>query len=135
VTTFTLIDEGRVTSVDAAIGDNRVLIEADDLTRATGWMHKPEGLCRGEVCVPVRGAGLEVDGRIDLVVLAETLRRPMALDVTESAAFLGASAHERAEQLGSLRAQDFTLPDLQGRRHSLSDHRGNKVLLVFYASW
>ena len=30
---------------------------------------------------------------------------------------------------------DFTLPDLAGRPHRLSDHRGKKVLLVAYASW
>ena len=26
-------------------------------------------------------------------------------------------------------------PDLEGKLHSLSDHRGKKVLLVAYASW
>jgi peroxiredoxin len=32
-------------------------------------------------------------------------------------------------------APAFALPDLDGRRHRLSDHRGNKVLLVTWASW
>ena len=32
-------------------------------------------------------------------------------------------------------APDFTLPDLEGRLHSLSEHRGKKVLLVTWASW
>lgn len=135
MTAFTIIDEGRATAVDAQVHDDRVLVDVGDVERATGWLRKPEGLCRGEVCVPVRDARLEAGGRIDLTVLAATLRRPLALDLTERAAFLGASAQDRAAQLGSLVAQDFTLPDLDGRRHSLSDHRGNKVLLVFYASW
>ena len=45
------------------------------------------------------------------------------------------SAAERAKTLSSLEAPDFTLPDLDGRLHSLSEQRGKKVLLVAYASW
>ena len=32
-------------------------------------------------------------------------------------------------------APNFTLPDLNGRVHSLADFRGKKVLLVTWASW
>ena len=48
---------------------------------------------------------------------------------------------ESARHLGALRAwvrgeaPEFTLPDLEGRLHSLSDHRGVKVFLVAYGSW
>ena len=41
----------------------------------------------------------------------------------------------RAERLLSLEAPDFTLPDLDGRPHTLAEHRGQKVFLVAYASW
>ena len=34
-----------------------------------------------------------------------------------------------------LTAPDFSLPDLEGREHSLSDYRGNKVFLATWASW
>jgi len=132
---FTVIDKGRVVPVSAEIEGDRVLVESADVERATGWLRKPEGLCRGEVCVPVRDGGLEVDGRIDLVAFAAALRRPLALDTGESAAFLGTSSADRAGQLSSLQAPDFTLPDLLGVPHSLSDHRGKKVLLVAFASW
>ena len=33
------------------------------------------------------------------------------------------------------KAPDFTLPDLDGRPHTLSGHRGKKILLVAWASW
>jgi len=66
---------------------------------------------------------------------AEVGGRPVALDLDEHAAYLGINAAERAKSLASLEAPDFTLPDLDGRMHSLSQQRGTKVLLVAYASW
>ena len=66
---------------------------------------------------------------------AEAEGRPVALDLDEGAAFVGVSARERARVLESLEAPDFTLPDLAGRVHRLSEQRGRKVLLVVYASW
>ena len=39
------------------------------------------------------------------------------------------------EDLTGQTASDFTLPDLQGRKHSLHDHRGSVVLLDFWATW
>ena len=67
--------------------------------------------------------------------LAATRDRPLAVDRAEGVAYLGISAAARGAQLASLEAPDFSLPDLDGRRHSLSAHRGRKVLLVAYASW
>jgi hypothetical protein len=66
---------------------------------------------------------------------AEGAGRPVAVDLDERAAYLGISAAARAKALASLEAPDFTLPDLDGRLHSLSAHRGKKILLVAYASW
>ncbi len=39
------------------------------------------------------------------------------------------------EDLTGQAAGDFTLPDLEGHKHSLSDHRGSVVLLDFWATW
>ena len=66
---------------------------------------------------------------------AEVEGRPVAVDPEEGAAYLGVPARARAAALASLEAPDFTLPDLDRRLHSLSEHRGKKVLLVTYASW
>jgi hypothetical protein len=88
------------------------------------------------VCIPVRDRDALVDDDgIDLAGFADLLARPLALDVEERAAALGTSSAERRRDLASLEAPDFTLPDLEGRLHSLSDHRGKKVLLIAYASW
>jgi hypothetical protein len=66
---------------------------------------------------------------------AQAAGRPVALDAEERAAYIGVAAAERARQLASLAAPDFSLPDLDGQLHSLSEHRGKKVLLVAYGSW
>jgi AhpC/TSA family len=135
-TDFTLIDEGRLTQVTAVVGGERIRISPAALQTALGWELKPQGICREHRCIPVRPDGdlVTADG-IDLAGFASALSRPLAVDVDERAACLGASAAERSAQLVSLVAPDFTLPDLSGRRHSLSDYRGKKVLLVAYASW
>jgi hypothetical protein len=133
---FTILDEGRAVEVPARFEAGQVRLSAASLERALGWESKPEGMCRGEVCIPVSGrADLVSDGLIDLAVFAELLHRPLALDLDENAAALGASSRERAEALSGGVAPDFTLPDLAGREWTLGGLRGKKVLLVAYASW
>ena len=133
---FTLIRDGESLPVQASIDAGRVVLSPEVVREALGWEFKPEGLCRGDVCVPVRDpARLKSGSGLDLEVLAQTLDRPLALDADEAAAALGTAASDRAQQLESLEAPDFALPDLEGKLHSLSDHRGKKVLLIAYASW
>lgn len=72
---------------------------------------------------------------IALAKRAEAAGHPVAMDLEEGAAFLGASARDRGTRLASLEAPDFTLPDLASRSHSLAAQRGKKVFLVAYASW
>ena len=74
-------------------------------------------------------------GRIELDAFAEALGRPLAIDVAEGAAALATAPADQAAQMANLEAPDFTLPDLEGTLHSLSEHRGKKVLLIAYASW
>ena len=140
--TFTLFD------ADATLGTARgvelegtpraegVAIDAGALERALGWRLEAPGLCRGDVCIPIRDpAALEAPGGVDLAGFASALGRPLALDVDERMAWLGTPAPDRGARLARCEAPDFTLPDLAGRPHTLSDHRGKKVLLIAYASW
>ena len=134
--TFTLIDDGRVCETHATITGDSIRLTPAALQAALDWELKPQGLCKDDRCVPVQGhADLVTDGGIDLAGFVAALFRPLAIDADERVACLGASAVDRAAQLASLHAPDFTLPDLHGRMHALSDYRGKKVLLVAYASW
>ena len=133
---FTLLDGDRVVAVRATIDGTSVRIAPDALRDATGWALKPEGLCQGDVCVPVRDRTALADDRgVEFAAFARALDRPLALDVAQRAAALGTSAAERSARLASGEAPDFTLPDLNGVRHTLSTHRGKKALLIVYASW
>lgn len=131
---LTLLHDGgsdEVTVADLA----RPTIPAGALEETLGWDLQPEGLCRGVVCVPVDQSALVREDGLDLGVLADALQRPLVTDQKHAVASMGASHHDRGQALASLEAPDFTLPDLDGNLHSLSDQRGKKVLLVAYASW
>ena len=111
---------------------------AADLERATGWTLKPEGLCRDEVCVALARSDRErlIDGEtVCASGLWETLGRPVLHDEARSVWMLGETAADRSRSLESLEAPDFTLPDITGKLHSLSDFRGKKVFLATWASW
>ena len=91
--TITIIDESRATDVDATLDGDRVLLSPTAVEQALNWSLKPEGFCRDDVCIPVReGSRAVVDGDVDLAGLADLLGRPLALDVEERAAALGASS-------------------------------------------
>ena len=133
---MTLIDEGRVMTLDVTVHADAVRIPPHALAAGLGWRLEEQGLCRGDVCVPVRdrAALVSADG-LDLAALARAFDRPLALDVDERVAVLGASAAERGVRLASLAAPDFALPDLDGHLHTLRDQRGKKTLLIAWASW
>src|SRR6266850_2184346 len=133
---FTVIDQGRASEVEARVDGGRVRLSADALRAALGWELHEGTLCNDTMCVPLSaGSRLGEGGVFDLGEVAAALDRPLALDTDARAAFVGASAGERAQGLGSLLAPDFTLPDLAGRPHTLSSYRGKKILLVTWASW
>lgn len=133
---FTIIENGTPREVDARVSGGRVYLAPAALQSALGWELHDGALCKDTMCVPVpAGAALETADGLDLAEVARVLLRPLALDAEEGAAFLGTAADDRRRSLQSLEAPDFSLPDLSGRRHSLSEYRGRKVLLVAYASW
>jgi hypothetical protein len=113
-----------------------------DLTRATKFVLKPQGVCRDQLCFPIprgrRAAFLNRQGKVtwfNLSEFARLVRQPAAYDIEATVWYFGPRADEQNGYVESLVAPNFTLPDMNGKRHSLSDFRGKKVLLLTWASW
>ncbi|MGQ0823432.1 MAG: hypothetical protein ACT4OX_00120 [Actinomycetota bacterium] len=116
--------------------DRSFRIRPDELRATTGWELKPEGLCREDICVPVRNREtLLVDGTVDLRAFSELSRRPLALDEETGVAVLGAAAADRAAERASMHVGDFTLTDADGNQFRWASLGRKKKLLFAWASW
>ena len=135
----TILFEQLVITVAGARADGEDLwLPSIEAERTTGWTLKPEGFCKGDVCVPVppqRAREFLDDGDINVAGLWRHMGLPIAHDAAGEIWVLGTSATARSAQLQALDAPDFSLPDLAGTLHSLKAQRGKKVLLVSWASW
>jgi hypothetical protein len=133
-----LTESGEWAVPEAEVSGEALWLPAREAETATGWAVKPQGLCRGEQCVPLpigREEELVRGARVNIAALWRHLGQPLVRSARGHAWVLARSARDRVSALRSLEAPDFTLPDVAGRMHSLSDHRGQKVLLVTWASW
>ena len=105
-------------------------VPVEEFERETGWLLKPEGACRGGVCVPLPALGPTVP----LDVAAKHLGMGVVHDEPNGLWAVGPSTVS-GRALESAHAPDFTLPDLDGRPFLFGSLRGQKVVLVAWASW
>jgi hypothetical protein len=108
-------------------------IDADAFEARTGWTVKPQGACKGDVCVPVPSA-LQRDGTLDASVISERLGMPLVADDTHSLWALGPES-VTGRALTTAYAPEVELPDLDGKPFRVSSLRPLKVVLVAWASW
>lgn len=121
---------------DVAVLESPANVPAESLADLIGWTLKPQGLCRDERCIIVPDdVSVETDQGVDLVEVARLLDRPVAVDTEAGLVAIGAERRQRRSALQDRRAPDFSLPDLDGTWHALSDHRSKKKLLVAFSSW
>jgi len=107
-------------------------VDATDFESRTGWAIKPEGACKGEVCVPLP-AGTISGAKLDAHMLSERLGMPLIHDAGAKVWCLGPEAMGRA--LTTAHAPELVLPDYQGKQFHLSSLRGQKVLIITWSSW
>lgn len=113
-----------------------------DLKRATGFVNKPQGVCRDELCFPLpkkrRAEFLQMQRKttwFNVTEFARLLKQPVTRDSEQSVWYFGPRPEVQNSFIKSLNAPDFTLPDMNGKLHSLRQFRGKKVLLLTWASW
>ena len=139
----TVIYDDVATELSAQLEAGQLWIESGDLARTTRFELKPQGACRGEICYVLPQSPSQQSEFLrdesskswfNLTAFARLAGQPVAHDASRSAWYFGVRSDQR-RQPASLEAPDFTLPDIEGTRHSLSDFRGKKVFLVTWASW
>jgi hypothetical protein len=138
----TIVYDDAATDLNSAREEaGQLWITTADLKRATRFEVKPQGVCRDELCFPLPKAKQEAfihkeasASWFKMTAFAQLVHQPVAHDAALATWYFGLRADQR-QQLSSLQAPDFTLPDLQGKPHRLSDFHGKKILLVTWASW
>jgi hypothetical protein len=138
----TLVYDDTATDLAVAREDaGQLWITTADLKRAARFEVKPQGVCRDELCFPLPKARQQefihkdtAASWFNMTAFAALVHQPVAHDAALATWYFGLRSDQR-QQLSSLQAPDFTLPDLHGKLHRLSDFRGKKVLLVTWASW
>jgi hypothetical protein len=140
---LTVLSGGGVTTVSSGVvaGDD-VWLKPADLPAATGWEIKPEGVCRDEACLPLTEEltdqllhDFEGERWLNLSAFARHAGQPVAAERAARVWSFGAPAYERQRRASSDVAPNFTLPDFDGKPHSLADYAGKKVFLLTWASW
>lgn len=112
--------------------DGPVVVDAAAFTAASGWELKPEGLCRGNACVPVKGTDIVADGAVNASAFADRLGQALVIDADRGVAAIGGDPMSRGH--GASLA-DVTLPSVHGGDIDLADFVGKKTLLIAWASW
>ncbi len=102
-------------------------VSAEEFAAGTGWDIKPEGACKGEVCVPLPDgySAAHAADRLGMAVVRN--------DDAGLVAFGPESLSGRA--LVTAQAPEVVLPDLDGNEFHLSSLRGKKVVVVAWAPY
>ncbi len=138
----TVLTETSATELKAGSGvphsNNELWLSATDTAAITGWSMKPEGFCKDEICVPTPPGKADRFVQRDAINVSafwDLMGKPAVRSAKADVWLLGEGAGPRNDALLSLQAPNFTLPDLDGNLHSLSDYLGKRVLLITWASW
>lgn len=121
--------DDRESEVDAAVDGTTVHVDPAAIHAATGWELKPQGLCRGEVCLPA-----QLTAPVELAALAAALHRPVAVEVLADRVVAAFGAAAGATVQPGDRAPDLSLPDVTGAPTAVT-RTGRKTALVAWSTW
>ena len=106
-------------------------INRSDFEAQTGWAFKPEGACKGDVCVPLDFTPGET---LTLDTVAEALGMPLVADIDHNLWALGPESLN-ARALTQAAAPPLKLPALDGKPFDLTSLRGKKVVIYAWAPY
>lgn len=108
-------------------------VTAAEFSSTTGWDAKPEGMCRGELCVPAPGA--LTDGTVDVEVAAGRLGMPIVHDAVHGVWSLGPATATGRTLSSAIARFPSSLIDAMGRGFDFASLRGRRVIMIAWASW
>lgn len=109
-----------------------LIVDRSAFEARTGWELKPEGACKGEVCVPL--ADPPEGSQIDVAALAEQMGLPLVEEAEHGLWALGPETIG-SRALATAEAPNLTLPDLDGSTFELRSLRGSKVFLYAWSPY
>jgi len=104
-----------------------------DLPRINAFEVKPQGACRGDLCIPIPKDMLRGE-YFNLTAFARKIAQPVVVD-TPSRVWSFGEIQALGNGLTSRVAPDVAVPDRGGRPVRLARFRGKKLLVVTWASW
>jgi hypothetical protein len=108
-------------------------VPRSEFESSTGWTLKPQGACRGDVCVPLPPSAVD-DETVDVRAVAERLGMPLVHDADAHLWALGPETLS-GHALPSATAAELVLPNVDGQEFRLSSLHGHKVVLVAWAPY
>jgi hypothetical protein len=110
-------------------------ITPESFAALTGWSIKPEGACKGDVCVPLPDGFRDgLRGGFSVAQAAQRLGMALVRDDELGVWALGPEAIG-GRALTTAEAPPLVLPDVDGNDFALSSLRGQKVVLVSWAPY
>lgn len=107
---------------------DRLDLGPHEFMEATGWEIKPQGACKGDICVPLPEGGFDLLGTADRLGMAVVSEPDLDLWVLGPETTSGRA-------LVSADASDFVLPDLDGNEFAIRTLSGQKVLVAAWAPY
>jgi len=100
----------------------------------TGWAITPRSACKAELCVLLPPEAT-IDGAVDVDTVAARLGMPVVHDDAHDLVAVGPETTVTGRALSTAKAPELELPDFDGRPFNLASLRGQKVMLLAWASW
>ena len=136
-----ILANGKTSEIARRTDDTeRLWVRLGELPRATGWQMNPQGMCLGEMCVPLPDHRVEewIADAEDWVwfcysEFADMIGQRHVRDGNVWS--LGSVPEVRRSGLECGFAPDFEVTERSGATLRLSDLRGRKVVLFTWSSW
>jgi thiol-disulfide isomerase/thioredoxin len=127
--TAVVLDADRSSTVPARLDGGSVLLDSDAIETALGWHIGPNGLCRGDVCLPAK-----LDAEVSLDDLAAVLRRPVAVETWDGGAVAAFGTAAGSTVAPGDVAPPLELPDVDGAPVQVTG-RKRKTAVVTWSTW